>query len=137
MNVESPKIRQGQTISKEYRITDEIHEIFSELFGDRNPLHVDDKYAVSKGFHAKVVHGAVLGGFLSNFIGMELPYKNVVIHSLEIDFVKPNYVGDYLRIEARVDQVSEAVKVFVLKINIMNLMRGYVCAKAKVQVGIL
>ena len=68
---------------------------------------------------------------------MELPYKNVVIHSLEIDFVKPNYVGDYLRIEARVDQVSEAVKVFVLKINIMNLMRGYVCAKAKVQVGIL
>lgn len=134
---ESLRVQEGQIISREYQITGEIHHGFIESFGDRNHLHVDDNYAVSKGFRGKVAHGAILGGFLSHFIGMELPYEDVVIHSLAIDFVKPNYIDDCLRVEATVDQISEAVKVFVLRINIVNLMHGYVCAKAKVQVGIL
>jgi acyl dehydratase len=38
-------------------------------------LHIDDDYARSKGFKQKVMHGNILCGFLSRFVGELLPVK--------------------------------------------------------------
>ena len=130
-------IKEGVKYIKEYQITPEVYNGFIDTFGDKNRLHADDNYAVSNGFDAKVMQGAILNGFLSHFIGMEFPCKNTIIQSVNIEFKQPNYLGDQLKLEAIVDQKSEAVKTVILKVTITNLSQQYVTAKAKVQIGLL
>ena len=79
----------GDSFSKEFIIDNEIYIGFINLFKDRNPLHTDIAFAKEKGFNATVMHGNILGGFLSYFIGECLPEKNVIIHSQEIKYYNP------------------------------------------------
>jgi len=134
-SVDFKEIREGMEFVKEYQITPEVYEGFVNTFGDKNRLHTDDDYAASNGFNAKVMQGAILNGFVSHFIGMEFPYKNTIIQSVNIEFKQPNYLGDQLKLEAVVDQKSEAVQTVILKMTIINVTRRYVAAKAKVQIG--
>ena len=44
-------------------ITESMVEKFSNLSGDLNPLHMDDKFAESSSFNKRIVHGMLLASF--------------------------------------------------------------------------
>lgn len=120
----------------DFTVTDHIYKGFIELFKDKNCLHVDKNFAASKGFDDVVMHGNILNGFLSYFIGECLPYKNVIIHSQEIQYSKPVYLGDSLQLIAEVTDVIASVNVFIFKFYFINKKQTKV-AKGKVQIGVL
>ena len=76
----------GDTFNKTFIITEATFQGFMHLFNDRHPLHTNEQFAIDKGFKGKVMHGCILNGFLSYFIGECLPSKNIIIHSLEMHF---------------------------------------------------
>ena len=82
----------------EYKITVELIDLFVEASLDKHPLHIDKSYAVSKGFPDRVVHGNVLGLFLSNYIGMRCGIKDVMIIKQSINFRKTIYIGTTLEL---------------------------------------
>ena len=47
--------------------------MFINLSGDKNPLHIDEQYAVQNGFESTVVHGFLICAKISGLIGMLLP----------------------------------------------------------------
>src|SRR5689334_9206808 len=104
----------GTKFRKQYVITAEVYDRFLELFGDASPLHVDDAVAVSCGFSSKLMHGAILNGFISNFVGMNFPGRRTLELGVEIRFLKPTYVGDVLDLEAVVKERLESRQVVVL-----------------------
>lgn len=104
----------GEKFSRTYTITEDIYVRFLELFGDASPLHVDDRVAVSCGFSAKLMHGAILNGFISNFVGMNFPGKRTLELGVEIHFAKPTYIGDVLELEATVKERLELRRVVVM-----------------------
>lgn len=55
------------------QVTPEDVQKFSELSGDRAPLHTDHEFATMHGFAGTVVHGALLGAYVSQLVGMFLP----------------------------------------------------------------
>ena len=65
----------GDTFNEEFHVSDEIYAGFIQLFKDKNPLHTDQEIAIKKGFKGMVMHGNILNGFLSYFIGECLPTK--------------------------------------------------------------
>jgi 3-hydroxybutyryl-CoA dehydratase len=107
------------------------------VFNDTNPLHTDDQYAREKGFAEKVMHGNILNGFLSYFIGELLPLKNTIIHSQSIQYKKPVYLDDKLLFEAKVEEVFESVGAVEITYVFRNTKRNQVSAKGKIQIGIL
>lgn len=117
-------------------LSPEVYRGFMEVFGDRNPLHTDDEFAVKHRFEKKVMHGNILNGFLSYFIGECLPVKNIVIHSQEIVFKKPVYLNDRLFLAASVTHVSPGVGVVEFKFQFRNLSQAIV-AKGTITIGIL
>jgi len=131
------EVQEGMTVAQEYLITKEIYSQFLAAFGDENQLHIDEDYAVSRGFAGKVMHGAILNGFISHFLGMVFPARNVIIQSVQIDFKNPNYQDDKLQLRMTVAQKSEAVRTVVLKFEFYNATQNYVTAKGKVQAGFL
>jgi 3-hydroxybutyryl-CoA dehydratase len=105
----------GTKFRQQYVISEDVYQRFLSLFGDASPLHVDDQVAVSCGFSAKLMHGAILNGFISNFVGMNFPGKRTLELGVEIHFAQPTYVNDVLELEAVVKERLESRKVAVLQ----------------------
>lgn len=99
-------------------------------------MHTNEQFAISKGFKGMVMHGNILNGFLSYFIGERLPDKNVIIHSQEIQFKNPVYLNDELKFTAIISGIYESVNAIEFKYDFKNADSKTV-AKGKIQIGLL
>ena len=109
--------------------------MFASLTGDNSPLHMEDGFAQERGFKSRLVHGGLLVGYISQLVGVHFPGKNAIIQTLNIKFSHPAYIGDTLKIDSIVDQVSESVKTVIIKLTITNQETDQILLKSKVQVG--
>jgi 3-hydroxybutyryl-CoA dehydratase len=128
--------KSGDTFDESFIVSDEIYNTFIQLFKDQNPLHTNDQFAKEKGFKKRVMHGNILNGFLSYFIGECLPSKSVIIHSQEIQFKNPVYLNDELKFNAVVTGVHDSVNAVEFKFEFKNTEAKTV-AKGKIQIGVL
>lgn len=110
----------GARFQQEYAITEDVYQRFLALFGDASPLHVDDAVAVRCGFPRKLVHGATLNGFISNFVGMNFPGRRTLELGVDIEYVKPTHIGDVVVLDATVKERLEASNVLVLRFKFLR-----------------
>lgn len=101
-------------------ITREMEKAFREISGDENPLHQDDEYAKEAGYKEHVSFGLLTASLYSTMAGMYLPGKYSLIHSMEIKFIKPVYVGDVLKVSGIVAGKQDNMKLLRLKVKIVN-----------------
>jgi 3-hydroxybutyryl-CoA dehydratase len=121
---------------KSFKVSNKTYQGFIKLSKDTNPLHINEEFAISKGFRSIVMHGNILNVFLSYFIGECMPCKNVMIYSQEIEFKNPIYLNDKLNFNASVSGIFESVNVVELKYYFKNL-ESQIIAKGKIKIGIL
>jgi 3-hydroxybutyryl-CoA dehydratase len=129
-------LAEGRVFHAVFAVTEAVYEGFLATFGDRNPLHVDDAYAQARGFRAKVMHGNILNGFVSDFVGMQLPLRDVLLLSQEIRYRQPVYAGEVLRLEATVRHYSEGTGIAELQFRFRNSEESTV-ASGSLQLRIL
>lgn len=127
--------KQGDTYTRQFTVSEGVYNGFLNTFEDRNPLHTNEHYALEKGFPGRVMHGNILNGFLSYFIGECLPTKDVIIHSQSIQFNKPVFLNDILGFEAQVAEIIESVKVIHFKFTFKNA-EGKRVARGEIQIGL-
>lgn len=113
-------LQENQTFTHKFKVDDRVYNGFISVFEDRNALHTDEVFAKNKGFQSKVMHGNILNGFLSYFIGELLPTEDVMILSQTINFKNPVYLDDVLNFEAVVTDQSEAVLVNTISFKFIN-----------------
>ena len=113
-------IQIGDSASIERMISLEDIEVFSNLTGDKNPLHVDQSFAEKAKFGARVAHGMLTSSFISTLIGMTLPGKGSILTNISLDFKKPVFIGDTLIASIEVTKKVLLIKQIVLKISIGN-----------------
>jgi len=121
---------------RRFTVSETVYSGFIAIFKDTNPLHTNEAFAIDKGFKGRVMHGNILNGFLSYFIGECLPDKNVIIHSQQIQFKNPVYLNDELLFDAKIINVSESVGAIEFKFTFKNA-DGKVVAKGEIQIGLL
>lgn len=76
--------------SAERRRTTSMHDIeaFTEMTGDRNPVHYDRALAEKTSFGKLIVQGGVTTGILNAVVAEDLPGPGTVFLSVEWKFVK-------------------------------------------------
>jgi acyl dehydratase len=121
----------GTSFRNEYHLSADLYQRFVELFGDRSPLHVDDAVAASCGFRERLMYGAMLNGFISNFVGMHFPGKRTLELGVDIRFVAPFYQNETLILEAVVKERLESRKVILLHFRFLR--DATVIARGKIQ----
>ncbi len=126
----------GAEYIRSYEITDAVYRALTDVFQDKSPVHVDEQYAASSGFSGRVMHGAILQGFLSHFVGMHFPGKKSLILSVNINYHRPSYLGDEILLAARVRQTVETGRVVVLEVKFTNVAAQTLAASGKVQVAL-
>ena len=123
----------GDEFNSKFKISKDIYDGFVNIFNDKNPMHVDLVFAKNHGYSGKVMHGNILNGFISHFIGEQLPVKNIVILTQSINYSNPVYLNDILNFKALVFEIYESVNVINFKFKFIN-QKNITVAKGKVQI---
>ncbi|MCZ2078812.1 MAG: hypothetical protein LC130_27925 [Bryobacterales bacterium] len=130
-------LHEGMMVEHEYTIDTTVYETFLSIFPDKSPVHVDDGYAKANGFDGIVMHGAILNGFLSHFVGMCFPGRRSLELSVDMRYLKPCYMGDKVVLRGTISQKLESRRVVVLDLAYENRTRSYTAARGRVQVVIM
>lgn len=125
----------GDTASFEISITEKMQDLFREISGDINPLHSDKNFAVKKGFEDKVVFGMLTASFYSRLAGVYLPGINCLIHSIEVKFLKPIYIGENIEVSGKITDKNDTFRRLVIDAQI--ICNSAKVSKAKIKVGVL
>ena len=95
-------------------------ELFTELTGDRNPLHYDDEAASASRFGGIIVQGGITSGLLNAVVAEDLPGPGSVFLHVEWDFRAPVRPDDEITAEVEVLEVREDKPLFRLRTTITN-----------------
>ena len=130
---------QSAHIEHVYKVTPEIYYAFQRCSDDYNPLHTDAAFAERKGFSERVMYGNILNCFVSHFVGMLLPSRNIVIQTQDIQFHKPVFLNDEIHLESSIETVSDAVNIINYKLKFYTMVdyKKKIVAKGHVQIGLL
>jgi len=84
------------------RVTSEMVDMFTEMSGDINQLHIDTEFARKKGYPYRVVYSMLTASLYSTLAGVYLPGKNCLLYSVDSKFVAPVFRGDKLTVSGEV-----------------------------------
>ena len=99
---------------------------FTEITGDRNPLHYDEAVAAKTAVGGVIVQGGVTSGLLNALVAEDLPGPGTVFLEVQWRFVKAVRIGDEIVARARVMKVRTDKPICTLETSIENAV-GDVC----------
>jgi acyl dehydratase len=110
----------GQTARRTRQISARDIELFTELTGDRNPLHYDAEAAARSRFGGLIVQGGVTSGLLNALVAEDLPGPGSVFLHVDWSFRAPVQPGDEITAEAEVLAVRDDKPICTLRTTITN-----------------
>ena len=100
------ELKVGDSASLTRNFTQDDVQIFALMSGDMNPAHVDAEFAASDPFHKVVAHGMWTGALISTVLGTRLPGPGTVYLSQNLQFRKPVFLGDTVRVSVTVAAID-------------------------------
>jgi acyl dehydratase len=103
------KLMPGDSAELSRLVTERDISLFTEISGDRNPLHYDSTAARASRFGEIVVQGGVTSAILNAVVAERLPGPGTVFLNVNWDFMAPVRPGDTITgrvevVEARTDK---------------------------------
>lgn len=95
-------------------------QMFTEMTGDRNPIHYDAELAASTVFGRLVVQGGVTTGILNALVAEDLPGPGTVFLGVEWRFVKAVGVDEEITGRVEVTQVRDDKPICTLATTVRN-----------------
>jgi len=108
----------GQTARRSRTVTARDIELFTEMTGDRNPLHYDEALAAASRFGGIIVQGGVTSGLLNALVAEDLPGPGSVFLHVDWSFRAPVKPGDEITAEAEVLEVRDDKPICTLRTTI-------------------
>jgi len=110
----------GEVARRSRTVTVRDIELFTEMTGDRNPLHYDEALAKASRFGGIIVQGGVTSGLLNALVAEDLPGPGSVFLHVDWDFKAPVGPGDEITAEAEVIDVHASKPICTLRTTITN-----------------
>lgn len=98
----------GQSDEFTKTVTEKEIELFAEVSGDNNPVHLDAEYAAGTMFKERIAHGMLSAGFISAVIGTRLPGPGAIYMSQQMRFKAPVKIGDVVTARCTITDINEA-----------------------------
>ena len=110
----------GDRARRSRSITQRDIELFTELTGDRNPLHYDAVAAAGSRFGGIIVQGGVTSGLLNAVVAEDLPGPGSVFLHVDWSFRAPVRPGDVITAEVEVLEIRDDKPISTLRTTISN-----------------
>ena len=110
----------GQTARRSRSVTQRDIERFTDISGDRNPLHYDEPLAKATRFGGIVVQGGVTSAILNAVVAEDLPGPGTVFLQVNWSFKAPVRPGDTITGEVEVTDVRQDKPITVLNTRVVT-----------------
>ena len=110
--------RVGQKAERSRRVEPGDIRLFTEISGDRNPLHYDEAAAKASRFGEIVVQGGVTSAILNAVVAEDLPGPGTVFLHVDWKFTAPVRPGDTITGAVEVTEVREDKPITKLKTSV-------------------
>jgi acyl dehydratase len=110
--------RPGQRAERTRRVTARDIELFTELTGDRNPLHYDEAAAKASPFGEIIVQGGITSGILNALVAEDLPGPGTVFLNANWNFTAPVRPGDEITGTVEITEVREDKPITKLRTSV-------------------
>jgi len=97
----------GQKAQRSRLVSAHDIELFTEISGDRNPLHYDEAIAKNTRFGGIVVQGGITSAILNAVVAEDLPGPGTVFLQVNWSFKAPVRPGDTITGEVEITKVRE------------------------------
>jgi acyl dehydratase len=112
--------RVGQVAKRSRTVNAKDIERFTEISGDRNPLHYDEAVAKASRFGEIVVQGGVTSAILNAVVAEDLPGPGTVFLQVNWSFKAPVRPGDTITGRAEVLEVRTDKPITKLKTTVIR-----------------
>jgi acyl dehydratase len=110
----------GQTARRSRVVHARDIELFTEITGDRNPLHYDEDAARASRFGGLIVQGGITSGLLNAVVAEDLPGPGSVFLHVDWGFKAPVRPGDEITAEVEVLEVRDDKPLTRLRTTIVD-----------------
>ena len=114
------QVEVGQRAQRTRVVRERDIELFTELTGDRNPLHYNEAAAARSRFGGIIVQGGVTSGLLNAVVAEDLPGPGSVFLHVDWSFRAPVRPGDEITAEVEVTEVRADKPIAKLRTTITN-----------------
>ena len=97
----------GMEASHAKTINSDDIQLFADLSGDDNPVHLCPDFAAATVFKERIAHGILTASLLSTVIGTKLPGPGCIYVSQSLNFRAPVRIGDEVVATARITELVE------------------------------
>lgn len=108
---------------------EDIH-MFTQMTGDRNPVHYDEELAKKTAFGKIIVQGGVTTGILNACVAEDLPGPGTVFLNTNLNFKKAVGVGEAITGRVEVETVRNDKPICKLKMSVID-SAGDVCIEGE------
>ena len=111
---------EGQTSSMKKIFTEKDVKTFSNISMDKNPIHLDEKFAKKSIFKTRIVHGILVSSLISSVIANKLPGPGSIYLNQTLNFIKPVFLGDEITASVTISKYNPEKNNFFLKTTCTN-----------------
>jgi len=102
------ELKLGQKAGYTREVTDADIQIFAQVSGDHNPVHLDPEFAAAHTpFGGCIAHGILSASYISTVVGTILPGPGSIYINQSLKFRAPVRAGDVVETEAEITDLIE------------------------------
>ncbi len=117
-------LKQGDTYTSKFTITQEQVNTFAELSGDDNPIHIDQEFAANTSFKQTIVHGIFSASVFSKVLGTEFPGHGSIYLGQKLEFKRPVFPGKEYEARFEITETRDGKHTAIVSTQVYELERG-------------
>lgn len=110
----------GQTATYTREVGERDIQLFAEVSGDVNPVHLDEEFAAATQFKGRIAHGMLTGAFISAALAMKLPGPGTIYLKQDLRFRLPVRIGDTVTVTLEVVEKQDRRQIVTLDCRATN-----------------
>ena len=115
-----PVMQVGQQAAMSKTITEADMVLYSGIFGDFSPLHVNEEYARKTRLGARTASPMLAGGLVSSLLSNTLPGPEFIFLREQFEFLCPIFIGDTVTASVKVVAVEPEKRIVRLRTDCHN-----------------
>jgi len=106
------------SITESFHFTQDEVILFSELSGDKNPLHLDKEYAKTTIFGKPIIHGFLGGSVFSKMLSSNFWGEGTIYLQQDMKFLKPMYVDKIYKATLTINDIKAEKNIAIISTQI-------------------
>lgn len=127
-------MQQGEVYEYDFSYTQEQVNIFAEISGDNNPIHLDAAYAAETAFKKPIVHGVLSMSIFSKYFGTIYPGEGTIYLKQVIEFLRPTYVDTPYQAVFMIREIVSARNKAIVDCKVIDKITGKATMRGQAEI---